>query len=510
MNTNHILHYTRHILTLILVVYLILTWMYYKDNVTQLTSINLLISFIVIPLALFTAILTIKWQQKKIDLKQQQPEKKTAPIKETVQPKAYKIRMHSSLCLPEGENFFDIVENKSDLTILSEAHSDYNDLPLLIKPLSSISESLDTMYMQDLEPNNGTQRCCQLIQHLLELNDSELMACAQHFQSTTEQETHYSNAAISMHPEWQQSYISSTPHDGSDDITVQQQTLFTALPVYVCASAAVNTHDINHFIKAQLADYGFDEHSISIINLPSADVQTTPLEVIKQKIMTLSEDTMPGLSLVIAVDSEINTDWIEAHMYHTEDASALLPEEAGSLLILWNEAANAILDINAAAHYSMIEYAHDTTTNHRSNHTRTLARISDFIDATLLSLSAKADNSTSASNTAQSVKQTEADTDAPLASHSMTALSDINPVKQVFDTAVFMTFIDRFLDKGALVNDYQLGHHMHRNDWMRHLIGISLFADVSFDNQLESDIIFLTTQHDAGYTLWLAEPIITS
>ena len=509
MDTKHILHYTRHALTVVLVVYLILTWMYYKDNVTELTSINLLVSFILIPLALFAAILTIKWQQKKQKNPEAAPEATAAPIKKDLQPKAYHLHMHSQLLLPEGEKFVDVVENTDDVTVLSPVHVDYNNLPILIKPIGDISAPIDDFELQDIDNDNGTQRLCQLITHLFDLSESELYDCATHFASAHAEGGVQPNAAVSMHPDWQQSYISST--DGSqDEDLAPPPPAFTALPVYLYAPASANTADINRIIKARLIDYGFGEAYFSIINLTPTDNPSEPLAALNPHLMALSENHMPSMAIVLAVDSEINSDWIDEHLHLADDHTALLPEEAASLLIVWNDAADELLDMATNGQYALLEYHHQEASNTRRANMRLLDLINELITAKLRNSDTKTDNSAAISSSENPSKSAEDEAGDALSGHSITVLSDINPVKQPFDTAIFMSFVDKILSQGALVNDHQLGHHMHRSDWMRGLIAISLFADIDFDEQPESDIVCLTMQQDTGYTLWLAEPISTS
>lgn len=506
MNTKHILHYTRHALTIILVAYLILTWMYYKDNVAELTSINLLVSFIIIPLALFAAILTIKWQQKKSQNAESAPEETAAPITQDLQPKTHKIHLHSQLLLPEGEQFVDIVENTDDVTVLSPVHVDYDNLPILIKPIGDISEPIDDFELQDIDNHNGTQRLCQLITHLFDLNDSELSDCAAHFTPTNPEDRAQPNAAVSMHPDWQQSYISSTDSASAEDMITPEPASFATLPVYIYVPALANIKDIHQVITARLIDYGFDEAHLSFINLTQETNPSDPLSGLNPQLMALSDNSTPSMAIVIAVDSEINDDWIDEHLSLADANTALLPEEAASLLVLWNDAADALLDIDAKAQYALLEYHHQDSAKGRSADMRLLNLIKDAIAAKLLNQDAKTDNSTAISNSEKQGKSADDEGSDTLSGHSITVLSDINPVKQPFDTAIFMSFVDNILDQGALVNDYQLGHHMHRSDWMRCLIAMSLFADIEVDDQSESDIVCLTMQQDTGYTLWLAEP----
>lgn len=59
-----ILSYGRSVLVMILVLYLILVWMYFKDNARQLTSSGLLLWFVTIPLLFLGSIMALLWWQK--------------------------------------------------------------------------------------------------------------------------------------------------------------------------------------------------------------------------------------------------------------------------------------------------------------------------------------------------------------------------------------------------------------------------------------------------------------
>ncbi|WP_250162813.1 hypothetical protein [Psychrobacter sp. WY6] len=67
MGAKKILSYGRSVLVMILVLYLILVWMYFKDNARQLTSSGLLLWFVTIPLLFLGSIMALLWWQKKLD-----------------------------------------------------------------------------------------------------------------------------------------------------------------------------------------------------------------------------------------------------------------------------------------------------------------------------------------------------------------------------------------------------------------------------------------------------------
>ena len=97
-------------------------------------------------------------------------------------------------------------------------------------------------------------------------------------------------------------------------------------------------------------------------------------------------------------------------------------------------------------------------------------------------------------------------TDTEWLSKSLIAISDINPLSQSYDIALFMTFIEEFIEKGALVNDHHLGHYMPSNEWLKTFLSVSMLVDSVFNDAQELNHHFLITQHKRCCYLWFAEP----
>lgn len=76
MGVKKLITYGRYALALFLVIYLLLVWMYFKDNTLQLTSARLLLWFVIIPIILFGFIVFIKWRQKKSEAEELAPAQK--------------------------------------------------------------------------------------------------------------------------------------------------------------------------------------------------------------------------------------------------------------------------------------------------------------------------------------------------------------------------------------------------------------------------------------------------
>ena len=150
MGAKKILSYGRSVLVMLLVLYLILVWMYFKDNARQLTSSGLLLWFVSIPLLFLGSIMALLWWQKKLDKQTtDSPEildrttDKTDAIKP---PNTYQLFIYSRVCLPEGDCWSEVVDNEADLTVLSEDLTDIDGMPMLVKPIARLPDAAALPY----------------------------------------------------------------------------------------------------------------------------------------------------------------------------------------------------------------------------------------------------------------------------------------------------------------------------------------------------------------------------
>jgi hypothetical protein len=198
-----LMSYGRYVLVMLLIVYLILAWMYFKDNAGQLTAFGLLLWFVIVPLSLFAFILALRWRQKKTesstaDAVYNNSEKERAKL-----PNTYRLFMYSSMCLPEGDNWSDVIDNNADLTLLSEDLTDFDGLPILTKPIIQLTDVAPLPYqymhdtgLEDSDLNGLTLRLCSLIHKQLSLSDEVLSSIAQHFNVHNEQDTQLSISTL--------------------------------------------------------------------------------------------------------------------------------------------------------------------------------------------------------------------------------------------------------------------------------------------------------------------------
>ena len=556
MGVKKLITYGRYALALFLVIYLLLVWMYFKDNTLQLTSARLLLWFVIIPITLFGFIMFIRWRQKKSEAEKLAPTQKASKKIKTTPIDSYQMFIDSSICLPEGTSWSEIIDNDDDLTVLSEALSDFDGLPILTKPIEGVITEQAALYAYDDELDNEaypedaaeslnelTVRLWALIDNQLTASDDALSVLAQHFERIMQQNNHEPDSALSIHPEWQQHYIASVQEDPSADTNLPVTSLST-LSVYLSIPELADANYLVERLKQQLATYGIPEQLLTIQtiiadedpNLPNKNARHTdsfhnshdgadsesyqPLQFIHEQLIALTKAATPEICLFITVDSQINEQWLEANLY-ADNASNLLPTEAGILLIFYNKAAKDLLDLDHKVRFSMTEIGDalpndassmaaevpkQANSNTRQHYLANLKTIKQLLLDNSFALLDRHDDKTKVEEkkSAQAIDNKTTMTDA-LSENSITLLSDINPATQPYDLSILMTFIDEFIAQGALVNDHHLGHYMPLNSWLQPFLSLALLVSAAKDQPQEPDIKLLITQHKHCCVLWLAE-----
>ncbi|CAN6960150.1 hypothetical protein NYA8BAC_00963 [Psychrobacter okhotskensis] len=549
MGVKKLITYGRYALALFLVIYLLLVWMYFKDNTLQLTSARLLLWFVIIPIILFGFIVFIRWRQKKSEAEELAPAQKISKKIKAPPIDSYQLFINSSICLPEGIDWPEIIDNDNDLTVLSEALSDFDGLPILTKPIEGVITERAALYAYDNELDNETYpedaaeslneltlRLWALIDNQLTASDDALSVLAQHFERIMQQNIHEPNSALNIHPEWQQHYIASTPEDSSAEDSLPVISLST-LSVYLSIPELADANYLVERLKQQLATYGIPEQLLTIQTIiadknprhtdsfhnshDGADSETyQPLQFIHGQLIALTKAATPEICLFITVDSQINEQWLEANLY-VDNASNLLPTEAGILLIFYNKAAKDLLDLDHKVRFSMTEIGEalpndassmaaevpqQAYSNTRQHYLANLKTIKQLLLDNSFALLDRHDDKTKAEEkkSAQAIDNKTTMTDT-LSENSITLLSDINPSTQPYDLSLLMTFIDEFIAQGALVNDHHLGHYMPLNSWLQPFLCLALLVSAAKEQPQESDIKLLITQHKHRCMLWLAE-----
>lgn len=528
MSTKKILLYGRFVLMMLLALYLILVWMYFKDNTPQLTASSLLLWFVTIPLLLLGAIMILIWQQKKSEnraLSASDSDDKNFGEEENIkQPVTHKLFIYSRVCLPEGNCWSEVIDNNEDLTVLSDDLVDLDGLPILIKPIAELTDaaSLPYGYMIDTDAassdfddnslNGTTLRLYSLIHELLSLNDDICATLAEHFDQYYKQDDTQPNSALHIHPEWQQHYLVSA-NEESHTMSVSSHASLSALPIYLCIPASADSSVLITLVKTQLASYGIPESLLSITPIVSSDsdIADDTSAFIHEQLMSLSQLPVPELRLILIADSQINHEWLDEHLY-SSDSADIIPTEAGTLLMFFNQAAQDVLDIDTSSPVLLTEIGtpsdkDNPSKNNRHHYLKHLTAIKNLLMNNNLSLSPT--NADSQTITAQAIVANNK-TNVSLSGISITAISDINPLKQPYDISVYLSFLEAFTTKGALVNEHHLGHYMPLNQWLKPFIGLSLFVNLAKNSQQESEILLFFTQHKHCSILWLADSSKTS
>ena len=549
MVVKKLMTYGRYALAIFLVIYLLLVWMYFKDNTRQLTSSRLLLWFVIIPVIMFGFILFIRWRQKKSEAeKSESPQKVSKKIQS--QPfNSYQLFIDSSVCLPEGSNWSEIIGNDDDLTVLSEELSDFDGLPILTKPIDSViteqatlydDERDNTTYSEDLaeKPDELTLRLWALIDNQLTSSDDALSALAQYFDRIMQQNIHEPDSALSIHPEWQQHYIASAKEDRSEETNLPVISL-SMLSVYLSIPDLADATFLVEMVKQQLATYGIPEQLLAIHTIiadedsNAADINSLgngpddndsetyqPIQFIHEHLITLAKTSTPEICLFITVDSQINEQWLEANLY-VDKAANLLPTEAGALLIFYNKAAKDLLGLEHKVSFSVTEIGdvlpddvnhtdaetskppYINTRQHYLSNLQTIKQL--LLDNSFVLLNRNDGTKKATDKSSVQAIEDKATMTKALNENSITLLSDINPIKQPYNLSLITTFIDKFIEQGALVNDHHLGHYMPLNSWLKPFLGLALLVSAAKNQQQESDIKLLITQHKHCCVLWLAE-----
>ncbi|MGP5120695.1 hypothetical protein ACTXJF_11610 [Psychrobacter alimentarius] len=548
MSVKKVLSYGRFALMLCLVLYLILVWLYFKDNAPQLTPAGLLLWFVIIPLLLLGSILTLLWWQKKQEKNENNRSDSDVNTSnednETAMPEIHSLFVYSRVCLPEGNCWSEVIDNNEDLTVLSEELTDAYGLPLLIKPITRLTEAdfLPEVYGSSsdwddshlykdydnetyeeathikhlVSPNSTTLRLYSLVHELLSLSEDILSNLAQHFYQYHSEDKEQSNSAINVHPEWQQHYLVGASEESADETLPATHSLPPKLSIYLCLPSSADSTFLTTAVKNQLTEYLIPEIAFSITsivtdndsNAADSTLTCNITEFINEHVMTLSQSDDPELCLVLIADSQINNEWLDAHLTTSHDTTAV-PTEAGTLLIFFNKAAQNVIDIDNKASVLLTEFGTSNDQNEESNnrhYLRHLTAIKNLLIRNVMSLS----STNSAEKEAikkPSAKQTntEKKTNVSIKDVSITAISDINPLIQSYDISVYLNFLESFIAQEALVKEQHLGHYMPLNSWLKSFISVSLFVDLANNSKQELEKSFLITQHKKSTLLWLAD-----
>lgn len=567
---NTLKNYIQYALAVILILYLVLVWMYFKDNTSQLTASRLLLWFIIIPLFLFGMILLYRWRLRMTSQESENTEQKHDEIPSPTPIKSHQLFVQSSFSVPEGASWQDIIEERTeDLTTLSEHLHDMDELPVLIKPVSNLdieaayssiltyqelssddwldedandetsanSEEHDYSSSSDIDREGVTVRLWALIYEQLNANAENIHLLATHLSTADFGEE--ANVALHAHPDWQSHYIGHTADsvvekDPTDMALNSAMNALSTLTLTLSISQDADATLLSALIKDYLFNCGIPIAKLSI-HMTSMDSDSSltnnsqlnhlndantenhlPISFMSQQLATLASDVSARVCLFIAADTHIHDSWVES-----QSDSYPPPTEAATLVIFYNAIAQHLLNPDSVV-VSLVEISPDIAKQTRLDDEDTL----DYSDMQARQYYAKnllkikqlllENNFTpppypsksldAAKGSRDQSSSAKAITDTEWLSKSLIAISDINPLSQSYDIALFMTFIEEFIEKGALVNDHHLGHYMPSNEWLKTFLSVSMLVDSVFNDAQELNYHFLITQHKRCCYLWFAEP----
>jgi len=532
----------RYAVISIIVAYLFIVWIYFKTNAMAFDSNSFIIWFMVIPIVFIIFILALRWRRKRLEKQKQHPSTVSAKERSDTPPDSLALYLHSSLCLPEGQSWSEIIANTEDLTVLSNELLDEDQLPVLIKPIGYLDDSdLDNhipcvddtaldddtaleVAEQQSSPNviKVTHRLCMIIDELLTLSEPTLSAIAECLVDPAQRHSEIPNSAISIHPDWQQRYIANSTGGIEDDIRTTHPFL-TQLSIKLLVPLTTDIDAVKAYVTTRLAEYSITESLLVITAIELDSAETCQADsILAEHLTTMSQQATPEISLCLAAESQTNAAWLAEHHITaspTYDSTYKVPSETGVLVLAWNEAAQKILAINdvliSECRYSLTPFDFAESKPARQQYSHILKKIARYLTDSgipadnLDTQPNKSNPSTSNTNELRSADDKGSIINNPLIDKNIYFLSDINPVKQPYDLSEIMQISDAIRAKGVLVNDYNLGHYGFSNDYLKSLISISLFINLSQIIEQESDTTLLITQHARYCLLWQADTIKT-
>jgi len=489
------LTYVRYSLVAVLISYLGIVWLYFKDNASSLTVSSFVLWFLALPLLFLSALGALRWYQNKPAVEDNPTlDKPKTAVKSDKTPTSHRLLVSGHLLLPEGSEWAQIVDNNEDLTEINRALTDHFDLPKLIKPIAEVEEQMawsDQENSEISESNNHTftQRITALLQLQLEAHDEALAAIGAHFLD------HYADhaaidTASDIHPEWQHG---ATLHMQQEDVAnAPAQPALTMFELYIYAPNDAEPTIIKKSITAWVEDYGIARDQLSVHLITAQDAISEPLTFINDVLRRVAETTEPRLGLLMMADTQIDQEWLDnyANISMTDDT---VPTEAASALLFANHAAGEILSLEQLLSVQLsttIDLPEDD--NRADMPKRSYRQLLPQIQSTLLAqkiIPPAADEATDI----KKVKTQE---------HPLVLLSDIDLVKQTEVLTSFMRFTDDLSQQHIDVTAHHFGHLAVSNPWLRCFMPICLLTQYQYEHPERTDTLLAVIQHPSCCSLW--------
>ena len=489
------LTYVRYSLVAVLILYLGIVWLYFKDNASSLTVSSFVLWFLGLPLLFLGALGALRWYQNK-PAAEEDPALDTpkTAIKADRAPISHRLLLSGHLLLPEGNEWSQIIDNTEDLTEINHSLTDHFGLPKLTKPIAEVEEQMAWSTQEDSETSEPTtstftQRIIALLQLQLVAHDDALANIGAHFSH------HYTDrdaidTASDIHPEWQNS---ATLHMQQEDAAhIPAQPALSMFELYIYTPNDAEHTAIKESVTVWMADYGIAGGQLSIHLITPQDAIGEPLGFISDVLRRVAETTQPRLGMLMVAETHIDQEWFDnyADISMTDDT---VPTEAASALLFANHAAGDIISLEQLLPVQLSTTIDLPESNDQFDAPkRSYKQLLPQIQSTLLAqkiIPPVADESTDADD----IEDKE---------RSLILLSDIDVIKQTEALTPFMRFTDDLAQRHIDVTTHHFGHFTLTNPWLRCFMPICLLTQYQYEHTERTDTLLAVIQHPNCCSLW--------
>lgn len=489
------LTYVRYSLVAVLILYLGIVWLYFKDNASSLTISSFVLWFLGLPLLFLGALGALRWYQNKPAVEQNAPlDAPNTTVKADKAPISHHLLLSGHLLLPEGNTWSQIIDNAEDLTEINRSLTDYFGLPKLTKPIAEVEDQMIWSTNEDSEMPESTmsaftQRITALLQLQLETHDEALATIGAHFSH------HYTDrdaidTASDIHPEWQNG---ATLHMQQEDVAhAPAQPELSVFELYIYVPNNAELTDIKESVTVWMEDYGIAGEQLSIHLITPQDAIGAPLAFINDVLRRVAETTQPQLGMLIVADTHIDQEWLDSYAdINTTDDT--VPTEAASALLFANHAAGDIISLEQLLPVQLSTTIDLSKGDNRAGvPKRSYKQLLPQIQSTLL---------------AQKIIPPAADEtkdalDIETEEQPLVLLSDIDLVQQTEALTPFMHFTDDLSQQNIDVTTHHLGHLALANPWLRCFMPICLLTQYQYEYLERTDTLLAVIQHPSCCSLW--------
>ena len=491
------LTYVRYSLVAVLILYLGIVWLYFKDNASDLTVSSFVLYFLLLPLVLLSAIGALRWYQNKPPAKADSPssegtQKDTTPEKPMVR---HQLLISGHVLLPEGNEWQQVIDNNDDLTELNRTITDNFGLPILTKPIVDVDSEMASFTEDNAESElSFTQRIKTLIQIQLSAHNASLFSIGEHLSLSTMDDSAIDTAS-DIHPEWQHTHTLHIQQEDASDIALQPKV--SRFELYICLPADADQAHIKAAVVEQMADYDMSEAMLSVQFITAKDSHNEPSTFISHTLCSIAEDSEPRLGMLLVADTQIDQTWLDNDAdFHIDNN--VVPTEAACALLLANRAASEIVplaDVLPVQLSATVDLSHSEAM--RDAPTRSYRQLLPQVKSMLL----KQNIIPVAAETAVD------DSDAEETTHSLVLISDVDVINHTEALETFMKFTDALSQHQTDAKVHHAGGFMPSNPWLRCFIPICLLTQYGLEHIGTKETPLAIIQHPTCCSLWHVMPI---